>query len=278
MIFFKKLLIFFEGAMETPDIYGWFHIMFMLIILIASIIAVKLAKSASPKNTNIFLATVGTIMILFEVYKQIVFTFEVKNGAIVADYQWYIFPFQLCSTPMYIMLLSSIVKPGKVQEALHAYLAFFSLFAGVCVYFYPSGIFVATIGINIQTMIHHGSQIIVGCYLLSYYRNKLSLKLLFSSFLVFLTQVVIALSIDMIVPLFTTDYINMFFISPYHPTTLPVLNLIQPKLHSYFSFLMLYVLGFCFCASLVYSVTKTSIYLSYKIKGKTKSLKQIYKK
>jgi hypothetical protein len=44
-------------------------------------------------------------------------------------------------------------------------LATYALFAGVLVMLYPGGVFTETIGINIQTMLHHGTMIVIGVFL-----------------------------------------------------------------------------------------------------------------
>ena len=41
----------------------------------------------------------GFIMLIFEIYKQVIFTYQVGH------YQWYAFPFQFCSTPMYLYII-----------------------------------------------------------------------------------------------------------------------------------------------------------------------------
>ena len=48
------------------------------------------------------------------------------------NYAWYAFPWQFCSTPMYIGLLAGLSK-GKLHDHFCAYLATFALFAGTAV-------------------------------------------------------------------------------------------------------------------------------------------------
>ena len=76
------------------------------------------------------------VVILLEIYKQINYTFSYE-GAITFDYQWYAFPFQFCSTPMYVGLLVGLFRKGKIHDALCAYLATYAVFAGLCVMIYP---------------------------------------------------------------------------------------------------------------------------------------------
>ena len=94
------------------------------------------------------------------------FSFHVDGSQILFDYQWYAFPFQFCSTPMYIGLLAAVVKRKSLHIRLCSYLATYALFAGICVMAYPVTVFIDTVGINIQTMVCHGSMITTGIVLL----------------------------------------------------------------------------------------------------------------
>ena len=113
-----------------------------------------------------FLLVESLLITVLEIYKQINFSFHVDGIQILFDYQWYAFPFQFCSTPMYIGLLAAVVRSKSLHMRLCSYLATYALFAGICVMAYPSTVFIDTVGINIQTMIWHGSMITVGIVLL----------------------------------------------------------------------------------------------------------------
>lgn len=253
MGFWENVLSTLKATMTTPTNYGWFHLMFMALLIVGCVFAVKYARHSSAKTMRIVLIVASSIMILFEIYKQIVFTFNVVDGQIVSHYQWYAFPFQLCSTPMYVMLIAGLCKPSKFQRSLTAYLALFSLFGGLCVYLYPNDVFTTIIGINIQTMIHHGLQIAIACFLLSYYRNELNFKFYLKSLPVFAVTVAIAMGLNLIAPMITTDTFNMFYISPYYACTLPILNMLYP-LMPYPLFLCMYVIGFCLVSYIIYII------------------------
>ena len=56
-------------------------------------------------------------------------------------------------------------KEGCVKDSAMAFMMTFSLFGGLVVMAYPNDVFIETIGINLQTMIHHGLQVVLGIYL-----------------------------------------------------------------------------------------------------------------
>ena len=163
MSFFEEILRIFDTQMTKPTLFGWFHILWIVLVILGSLGLCLLHKKKAPNVSGVVLA-ISVVVALLEIYKQINYSFSYGNG-IHFDFQWYAFPFQFCSTPMYVGLLAGIFRKGKLHDALCAYLATFSVFAGICVTIYPGDVFVGTVGINIQTMICHGSMIVLGVYL-----------------------------------------------------------------------------------------------------------------
>ena len=188
-------------------------------------------------------------MILFEVYKQLNFSYNPSTDT--WNYQWYAFPFQFCSTPMYILLLVGLTKPGKVQDALCSFLATFGLFAGLAVMAFPSTVFVPTIGINIQTMVHHGMMVVIGVFMWVSGRAKLNHKTLLKAVIVFSILATIAYVSNILFYHFGDgSAFNMFFISPYGVCDIPFLILLQP-LVPHIVFLLFYLFGFALAAYII---------------------------
>jgi hypothetical protein len=154
---------------------------------------------------------------------------------------------------MYVGLLAGIVRRGKVHDAACAYLATYAVFAGACVMFYPNDVFISTIGINIQTMICHGSMLTIGIYLLATGYVKLEHKTILKAIPVFCCAVLIAVVLNEIAyrtGLLTTDTFNMFFISPYCDPHLPVYSIVQE--HVAFPWcLIIYIAAFSLAAYLM---------------------------
>ena len=123
-------------------------------------------------------------------------------------------------------------------------------FAGFAVMFYPATVFVTTIGINIQTMVHHGGMAVLGIGLLAN-RVKPKSSTMLSAMAVFTVLVVIALGLNAWHNAFIQDgTFNMFFINPIYDNDLPILSMVQP-LVPFPVFLMVYVLGFSFVSYLM---------------------------
>lgn len=252
MTFWQSVLSFLDASMETPLPYGWFHILFFLLSFLAAIPLCRYPKKPSDEHIRRVVWITAAVVAVLEIYKQINYSFSYENG-ISYDYQWYAFPFQFCSTPMYVGLLAGIFKKGKVHESLCAYLATYALFAGVSVMVYPVSVFISTIGINIQTMICHGSMITVGIYLFYSGYVKLSHKTILKAMPVFAVGVALAAIMNEIAKatgLLERETFNMFFISPHCEPSLPVYSLVQAYVPFPFC-LVLYILGFTAAAYLM---------------------------
>ena len=198
------------------------------------------------------LLVVSGIVLLFEIYKQINYSFSYDGQNITYDYQWYIFPFQFCSTPMYIGFLAGFLKKGKIHDACCAYLATFSMFAGLCVMVYPPQVFIDTIGINIQSMICHGVMITVSIYLFYTGYVKAEHKTILKAIPVFAVCVSLAMIMNEIAyasGILERETFNMFFISPYCEPSLPVYSSIQAVVPFPWC-VIIYILGFS-CAAYI---------------------------
>lgn len=260
MSFLEKVLYFLEGEMERPGNYGWFHLMFVGIIIAATIFVCLKFKNCDTKTLNRLLLIAWIVLVVGETVKQVLFSFDSDGVTSSWGYQWYAFPYQLCGTPIVVLPFIFCSKEGKIRDACIAYMATFSLFGGLAVYFYPNDVFVREIAINLQTMIHHGSQVILGIFLAVYNRRKLNFKYYLSSVYVFIILSAIAVAMnEAVYHIFQaygiTDTFNMFYISYHFDCTLPVLSAIYPKV-PYPVFLALYVFGFMLISAIIHYSTK----------------------
>jgi hypothetical protein len=179
-----------------------------------------------------------------EIIKQILYSYECDDatGVVTWRYLWYAFPFQVCSTTMYIGVLTNIIPKGRLQQALDCSLVIVMM-GGVTAWIYPAAAFhTSYVFICNQTMIHHGVMIVVGVVLMVT-RLDLTHKIFFLYGLpVYLFTVVIAIVMDLCFYHFysKTEEFDMFYISPYWPTQLPAIEALRTKLYGIF--LTIYIL------------------------------------
>ena len=248
---FEKFVSLISAGMETPPLYGWWHLLFLVLTVLLTVgISVKY-RDADERVVRRILLVAFLVMLVGEIYKQLTFSMSVTDGVASWGYSFYAFPFQLCSTPLYVLPLALLSREGRLHDAAIAYLASFSLFGGLAVMAYPGDVFLSQIGINIQTMLHHGAQVVVGVYLAVRYRGREHRRCFFPAAVLFVVLVLMALSMNVGFRHLFGISLNMFFIGPYEACTLPLVSLIYPLL-PYPVFLLLYIVGFSLVAAAMY--------------------------
>ena len=248
--------------MVRPQPYGWFHLTWMALTAAAIFFLAKNRRKAGEKQLDALLFIYAVPALLFEITKQIIwsYNFDAATGVGYWDYQWYAAPFQLCTMPAYICLISALLKPGRTKSALLSFIAYYTIWGSIMVYFIPNSCFVETIEVNIHTMWLHCGSLVVSVYLLMTGTVKNELRSVKLGSFVFLICVGAALAINVSAKLngvIGDDTFNMFYISPYFISSLPVFDDIQQAvpyvlfLASYVIILMLGALTVFFAVKLI---------------------------
>ena len=117
-------------------------------------------------------------------------------------------------------------------------------------------------------MIHHGTQVVIGIFLLVHQRKKLGIFHYLKGIPVFAGFSIIAITLNEIaVASDLSETFNMFYISRHYNCTLPVLSAIYPNV-PYPVFLLIYLLGFVIVSSIMYFAQYGIIKLVQKKKSK----------
>ena len=244
-----------SGEMTRPEDYGWFHLLFIAIVAAASFFFILKLRRCSDKTERVLLLSFWAALVLFEVYKQLQFSIHFdETGAASWSYQWYAFPFQFCDTPFYLLPFAALLKEGRARNAVKMFLATYTLFAGLVVYIYPNDVFIRTIGVDIQTMVHHGTQIVLGLFLgVRLIRSgQMKLPVFARAIGIFAGMVGVAFALNNLAPLVTEDTFNMYYIGPRFECTLPVLSTVYARV-PYPVFLLIYIVGFSLAAALLFA-------------------------
>ncbi len=203
---------------HRPQPYGGFHIIFVVLSLILIVGACFLMRKNSDRTFRAVMFSIGMLLILSEVYKQLYYLWAAGGEG----YDWYIFPYQLCSVPMYISVAIGCMKKGRVRDALCEYLATIGLLGGLMTYIEPSGIFNAHYFTLIHSCIWHALLIFLALYIL-FTGNACRHFREYCAALVILGGVV--LSATMLNLLFhDKPKFNMCYISPFYNTPLAVFS------------------------------------------------------
>ena len=269
MNFFEKILYLLQFEMNKPKPYGLFHLIWIFITIISIIILFKLRKKYSEKQLKIVLGIYGIVALIFEIIKQLIWSFNyneiTKN--ISWDYEWYAAPFQLCTTPIFISIICLFLKNSKIRNSMLSYMAFITILGGLLTILIPTSCFVNDTLINIHTMWLHCGSFVVSIYLLISGAIKIDKKSFKGAFTVFLLFVLIAEFLNIVIyntGILNGETFNMFYISPYFISSLPVFDILQQKLP-----FVLYLLTYIFA---IFIGSISVYYISYKIKEKCNKL------
>ena len=253
--------------MTVPKNFGTFHVV-SLIIIILSCATIIIFRHKIPKQViPSLILYVGIVMILFEIYKQLVISYDPITDS--WKYKWYVFPFQFCSTPEYITILAFICHKlnfKRLYNASVSFLATYGLIAGTVVLIIPSTVFCSIIGINLQTVIHHGLMVILAITLLASGSVKTNASSMKGAITVFVPLLVIALIMNTVYG--NGREFDMFYLSPESQHVLPILrDIFGHGFPPYPLYLIGYIVLFTSGAALVLYITHA---LTKDIKAKTK--------
>lgn len=267
MNFFEKIVSACSFKVSEPTFLSPFHLIAFAIMVGATVgVSFWFTKCKTDKPVRIFIFACWIVLIIGEIVKEILLSYSVRNNT--WNYNWEHFPFQLCSSPLYVLPFLVFLKEGKVRDAFLAFLCSFSLFGGLVVMIYPGSVFVDLALINTQSMLHHGIQCILGISLAIFYRKKITWKFFLTGLIVYAGMISIAQLLNAIVPCFTTDKFNMFYISWQCPCELPLLSIFYEKT-PYLAFFLIYLFGFVVAASVVFVIIWGILRLVNFVKNRT---------
>ena len=198
----KALFQMSSWPMRTPVPYSGFHLVFGGAGILAAIfLAWKLPRGTHPQ----VLPACGLILAVSEIYKQ-GFLYYIVNGG---QYDWWYFPFQLCSIPMYLGLGIPFV-PSKLKNSFYSFIQDFGLLGGIMALAEPSGLMHPYITLTVHGFLWHFILIFMGLICAFYNHGKRGRPLF-----LFLICTAIATVINVL----SHPYGNadMFYISPYYP-------------------------------------------------------------
>lgn len=205
-------------AMKPPIPYGMFHIIICLCGIPSAIFLAWKLRHISLKHHKIFIFVIGLILIVSECYKQL-FHFYIMNNH---TYDFWIFPFQLCSMPMYICLFLPFLKKNHIIKPLENFLMDFTLLGGTMALAFPYDLMQPYLTLTLHAFIWHFLLILLGFYIGFSHHGDTSFQGYLKTLVILCICVIIAQLVNTVFHSF--GEINMFYISPYLTTTQPVFS------------------------------------------------------
>ena len=259
MNLFEKFIYWLQGTMERPNPFGWFHILWIVITIVSIFFLYKQKHKYNERQLKTVLLIYGLVAFLLELIKQVIwsFNYDTITGLIFWDYQWYAAPFQLCTTPIYVSLICIFLKKNKIRDSLLSYLSYVTILGGLMTILIPDSCFVETIEVNIHTMWLHCGSFVVSIYLLMMGEVEIKLKNVKNALIVFLVFIALAEILNVGIyhsGIVNGEVFNMFYISPYYISSLPVYNIVQQNV-PFILFLIIYISSITLASLIVYFIS-----------------------
>jgi len=197
-------------------------------------LGIKLRNNKKAADATMFL--LGLVLALAELYKQICFN-KMRGFSFGEGYAWQIFPWQLCSVPMFISLVMPFVKNKNRRDVLIAFMAVFGMIGGFAALFInQQNLFTwKDVGIYVHTILWHLILMMLGFFSIGYlsigkgsYRRNV--RVWAYTYLMLIIFSGIAQAINFIIPtVLGVDscqaiYTNMWYISMYYDSTVMILT------------------------------------------------------
>lgn len=99
--------------MTQPKPYGLFHIVMLVCGIPLTILLAWKLRNKKEHSYHRILFAAAVMLLIAEVYKQLFHFYIIDNKS----YDWWIFPFQLCSLPMYLCLLLPFMKKKQMADS-----------------------------------------------------------------------------------------------------------------------------------------------------------------
>lgn len=222
--------------MTPPAPYSAFHIILTVLgtglaVLLARILSKKgLRESISLSHNSTqtmnapesylrrILFSCGLILALMELYKQAFLYFIEFDG----HYDWWYFPFQLCSIPMYLCLAAPLLRSEQALRRAATFLQDFGLLGGIMALAVPPGLMHPYWTMTLHGFIWHFFLLFLGLFCCmtgaAGHTRRDYLEILPFFFLCCMIACAINIAAG---PNADAD---MFYISPFHPSSQPVFH------------------------------------------------------
>lgn len=258
--FFESILRMTAWPMTPPAPYSAFHILLTIFgagtaVFSAQFFSKKIRSMASPEPYfRRILFSCGVILALMELYKQSFLYIIEFNG----HFDWWYFPFQLCSVPMYICLAAPLLHSEQTLRRAAAFLQDFGLLGGIMALAVPPGLMHPYWTMTLHGFIWHFILLFLGLLscmagIAGHERQDYAEILPF-----FFLCCLIACAIN--VAAGPTADADMFYISPFHPSSQPVFHKIACAVGVFWGNL-LYVLSMIAGGFLMHKISSRLVFV-----------------
>ena len=220
--------------MDTPQMFGGFHAAASLVAVILAVSAAVIAsRRIDKRNATRILAVTGWVLVILELYKQL-FLFHIVNGG---AFDWWFFPFQLCSVPMYLCILLPAVR-GRLRGSFLTFMSGYTLISAAAALIFPEDFLRPYLSLTLHGFIWHGILLFISLLIILTGAAGSSSKEITGAAVLFAVLSAAAVCINIGVeavmpgiraahPSVAHSWAAMFYMNPYHISPQPVVSAIQ---------------------------------------------------
>lgn len=211
--------------MHRPSLFSAAHFLLSLSALLAAYVSARLLDQKNAEQCRRILSATAAVFLLAEAGKQIFLYFTVNHGT----FDWWYFPFQLCSVPMYL-LIGLPGYSGKLQESICTFLGSYTMISALCALIYPENMLSEYVFLTLHSFLYHGWLVFIS--LLCIRKHLCTRRGFRGAFFLFLLLAGIAEVINT-AGWFSSAGIgipDMFYISPFTLTLQPFFSSVQSVL------------------------------------------------
>ena len=223
-----------------PRIFGGLHLCAAAVTAALAICAAVLlsrrfraggvnSPSDAADSTG-FIATLtafGWVLVVLEAVKQLLLYFKINDGA----FDWWYFPFQLCSVPMYLCILLPFVH-RTFRKTFYTFIGGYTSISAAAALIYPEDFLRREGLLTAHGFLWHGILLFLGLLILITGAADSRGKGICSAFGLYaffcMTAVLFNMAtVPIIQPGLPHKYASMFYLDPYHPSVQPLVGAVQ---------------------------------------------------
>ncbi len=204
--------------MDVPKLFSAFHITASLLTTLCAWLLSSLIRRMNRQHIIRIFFLSGILLLIMEVYKQ-AFMYFIEEGG---HFNWWWFPFQLCSVPMYLVTALPFLS-SKHQDTVFTFLSTYGLTASAAALIWPQDMLRSYVMMTGHAFIYHGFLLFFAFVCL---RRHMIEHSFMPSLILFAACAGIAEVINFISHL-AGGNADMFYISPFVKTLQPVFTQLE---------------------------------------------------
>jgi len=239
----KNWLLKTAWPMVPPVPYSAFHVVFAVTGILCAVLLAWSLRGLNRRSYYRILFLCGLVLALSELYKQLFIYYIVGQGR----YDWWYFPFQLCSLPMYLCLLIPLFRGNAFGRILTTFVQDFGFLGGVMALLEPSGLLHPYWTLTLHGLSWHIMLVFISLFITFAQSTDAATAASAHSLTAYLQMLplfAIFCLIATAINTMTHGAADMFYISPYYPVTQVVFDKIS-ILYGTGAGIFIYLLSIC---------------------------------